>query len=187
MNSPFKLLAIGIMVVWSSVSAANGIGSSHYPTRTDIQGTDLKRIAALSHAIAELTGRLQYELFRIAPEHCRMSYDCGDAARYYVTPIANQARALAEHVDALIARVYSPNTGTIDIDAEMNALRVSDFNLMAQVQANFRGLFSGPTTGSPNADLACRDVLDVYWVLMNQIVNYPRPAGLAGDRGTDNG
>lgn len=178
----FSMIVAAILLSLSAPLASAQPKSLMYPTRTGNWSNDLRRVASLAQSIAEMSGKLAYHFYSVPQEYCYMNVPCFTVAQEIVGPLGNTARALAD-------RAWSSSATLVDsaaIDAELDFIRTQYFNSLAWHQESLRNAFpAGPTSGSSMADLTCGDIMDIYWVLMNQLVNYPRAAGAGGGRGED--
>ncbi len=181
MHKFYRFFGLALTIAWATGAAAAPL-SLHYHTRTNIAPNDLQRVASLAEAVGDLSQKLAYHLYSITGP-CNLLVDCHTATTYAVQ-LGAAARKLAKDARAATFSQAAPN-GTFDV--AFAALRSTDFDAVARAQSQFHDILpQAGGSGSGLADLACVDVLDVYWVLMNQVVDFPRPLGEGEGRGSDN-
>jgi len=104
---------------------------------------------------------------------------CREAAQTIVQDMKSSARYLSERAQQFRTDPRYPD--------KMLILRQEFFDRLANAQWHFLQQMKGNFSigGNNSADITCRDFYDVYWILMHQLVEYPRPAGLSDGRGHD--
>lgn len=175
---PFiKALAASFCLAFSAPAVAEP-ASLGEDTRTNQSDTDLKRIASLAESIEGFTGKLALALYSIPQTSCALSKPCAEVATNIVVPMRDAARDLKA-----LARAHGGGTVSNQF---MQTLRSDFFNDIAVRQHELRKTFEAHgRSGSTVVDLACSDLLDIYWVLMNQMVVHPREFDGGGGRGAD--
>lgn len=176
MTAGFRVLAAAFLSLASPGLAQESLS---FPTRSDVDPLDLKRVAALAESAQLLADRLTYQLLAVSPESCVLSEPCAKVANEIVQPLAVAARDLSA-----LARAYDQAPVSNQYFA---ALRIGYFDPIARKQAELRHTFlPHGRSGSLKADLACQDLLDAYWILLHQVVAHPREfGGNEGGRDTD--
>ncbi len=169
------LMSLAFCLASSSALAAPE--SLTFPTRTGQTKADLLRIAALAEAVEALSQKLAGRLALVSPDLCELSKPCSVVAFSVVVPLRDAAHDLGA-----LARSY-PNQ--VVSDEFMTTLRTGSFNKVAALQHDLHKSYLLATSGSALADYDCADLLDVYWILLNQVVKTDRPLSGNEGRGLD--
>ncbi len=169
------LMSLAFCLLSSAALAAPE--SLTFPTRTGYTKADLLRIAALAEAVEALSQKLAGRLALVPPDLCALAQPCTTVAFSVVVPLRDAAHDLAS-----LARSYPHQAVS---DEFMEVLRTGSFNKVAALQHDLHKSYLLVTSGSALADFDCADLLDVYWVLLNQVVMTNRPLSGNEGRGLD--
>lgn len=159
---------------------AAGPQSLIYPTRTDLWNNDVHRMAALADALSGVSSSFAYHLFDIEPANCKLVGGCDFVAQNYALKASGIARELSDQLRML------DGVGQPTRDNTVAVLRTSHLDQLATLQWGLRKrIMDEHTLGGDLANYECKDFFELYYMLMNRMVAFPRPAGLGGGAGVD--